>query len=66
MMCMVRINIPNEVLYDTHMDTDAASEFAGRMTALGMYLLNNVSLGYCAQVAGMTEGSSSCSLVRIG
>ena len=54
-MCMIQVNIPNEVMYDTHMDAVAAAAFAGRMTALGLYVHNHVSIGYCAQIAGMTE-----------
>ena len=54
-MCQVLIDIPNEVLYDTHMDRGAAASFAKRMVALGYYTHNNISIGYCAKIAGMTE-----------
>ena len=54
-MCQVMINLPNEVLYDTHMSTDEATSFARKMVALGYYIHNNVSIGYCAEIAGLTE-----------
>ena len=54
-MCQVMINVPNEVLYDTHMSTSDATAFARKMVALGYYMRNNVSIGYCAEIAGLTE-----------
>lgn len=54
-MCQVMINVPNEVLYDTHMSTSDATEFARKMVALGYYMHNSVSIGYCAEIAGLTE-----------
>lgn len=54
-MCMVAVNIPNEVLYDTRMSVEEAGAFARRNVALGYYTQSGVSIGYCAQIAGMTE-----------
>ena len=54
-MCQLMINVPNEVLYDTHMSAADATAFARKMVALGYYTQNNVSIGYCAEIAGMTE-----------
>ena len=54
-MCQVLVDIPNEVLYDTHMSTADAAAFVKQMVALGYYTHNNVSIGYCATIAGMTE-----------
>ena len=54
-MCQVLVDIPYEVLYDTHMDNREATSFAKKMVALGYYVHNNVSLGYCAEIAGITE-----------
>ena len=54
-MCQVFVDIPNEVLYDTHMSTADAAAFVKQMAALGYYTHNNVSIGYCAKIAGMTE-----------
>ena len=54
-MSQVMINVPNAVLYDTHMDAAAANEFAKQRIALAFYTEMNVSIGYCAEIAGMTE-----------
>ena len=54
-MCQVMINVPNEVLYDTHMNTSEATAFARKMVALGYYTRSKVSIGYCAEIAGLTE-----------
>ncbi len=54
-MCQVMINVPNDVLFDTHMDIAGATEFARKMVALGYYTQNNVSIGYCSEIAGLTE-----------
>ncbi len=54
-MCQVAIDIPNEVLYDTKMSREQASQFARCTVALGYYTQRGVSIGYCAQIAGMTE-----------
>ena len=54
-MCQISVNIPNEVLYDTHMSPSDAAAFARQMVALGYYTQNNVSIGYCSEIAGMTE-----------
>lgn len=54
-MCTVQIEIPNEVLYDTRMNNVDAAAFARQMVALGYYIHNKVSVGYCAQIAGMSE-----------
>ena len=54
-MSQVLVDIPNEVLYDTRMKVSDATEFAKKMVALGYYVHNNVSIGYCAQIAGITE-----------
>lgn len=54
-MCEVAVAIPNEVLYDTKMSKHDAVVFAKRAVALCYYTQNKVSLGYCAQIAGMTK-----------
>ena len=54
-MCSIAIKIPDEVLYDTKMNADEASNFVREMTALGYYTKRKVSIGYCAQIAGMSE-----------
>ena len=52
-MCQVAVAIPDEVLYDRGLSVSKAQEFARRMTALGLYVSENVSLGYCSEIAGM-------------
>ena len=54
-MCHLDINIPEEVLYDTKMSRDEAKDYVKRLVALDFYTRNRVSIGYCAQIADMTE-----------
>ena len=54
-MCQIAVDIPDEVLYDTRMNIEDASSFVRRAVALGYYTQNGVSIGYCAQIAGMSE-----------
>ncbi len=54
-MCQIAINIPDEVLFDTKMNREEANRFAKRAVALGYYTQRGVSIGYCAQIAGMSE-----------
>jgi len=37
------------------MTADQAADFARRLVAMGYYTQSNVSIGYCSQIAGMTE-----------
>lgn len=37
------------------MNVADATAFARKMVALGYYTRNQVSIGYCAEIAGMTE-----------
>lgn len=55
MMCQIAFSIPDEVLFDTNMSRDQANQFARQVVALSYYTQNKVSLGYCSQIAGMTE-----------
>jgi len=54
-MCNLAIEVPEAVLYDTKMDAEEAQKFARRAVALGYYTQSGVPIGYCAQIAGMTE-----------
>lgn len=54
-MCDISVKIPDEVLYDTKMTKNEANAFVQRAVALMMYLKKHVSIGYCSQIAGMTE-----------
>lgn len=54
-MCQIAINIPNEVLYETKMNQEEAVKFVRSAVALGYYTQSGVSIGYCAQIAGMSK-----------
>ncbi len=54
-MCQIVLSIPDEVLYDTKMNKELANQFARQAVALGYYTQGGVSIGYCSQIAGMTE-----------
>lgn len=54
-MCQLGINIPEEVLYDTRMNKEQAQDYIRKLVAQEFYTHNGVSIGYCAQIAGMTE-----------
>ena len=53
-MCQIVINIPDEVLYDTCMNRRDAEQMVKRATALYCYVNHHVSIGYCAEIAGMS------------
>lgn len=54
-MCQIAFSIPDEVLFDTKMTREQANQFARQAVALGYYTQSGVSIGYCSQIAGMTE-----------
>ena len=54
-MKSVSIDIPDAVLYDTKMTPENAETFARRAVALSYYTKRGVSLGYCAEIAGMAK-----------
>ncbi len=54
-MCQIVFSIPDEVLFDTKMTREQANQFARQAVALGYYTQSGVSIGYCSQIAGMTE-----------
>ena len=54
-MCQIVLSIPDQVLYDTKMNKEQANQFAKQAVALGYYTQSGVSIGYCSQIAGMTE-----------
>jgi len=53
--CRLEIEIPEKILYDTKMSRGEALDFARRAVALGYYTQMGVSIGYCAQIAGMAK-----------
>lgn len=54
-MCVVSINVPEEILLDLHEDKNDFTEYMQKMLALDLYKNKKVSLGYCSSVAGMTK-----------
>ena len=54
-MCKIALNIPNEVLYDIKMTQEDADSFIKKVVALNFYTYRGVSLGYCAEIAGMSK-----------
>lgn len=54
-MCQIAINIPEAILYDTRMSRAETENFVRRLVALEYYKNQGVSIGYCAEVAGMNE-----------
>ena len=54
-MCVVSINVPEEILLDLHEDKNDFAEYIKRMLALDLYKNKKVSLGYCASVAEMSK-----------
>lgn len=54
-MCDIAVKIPEEVLYDTKMNRKETTAFVRKYAALAYYLQNKVSIGYCAEIAGMSE-----------
>ena len=49
------VNIPDAVLFDTHMSEKTSASCVRKATALFYYTKMNVSLGYCAEIAEMSN-----------
>lgn len=54
-MCVVSINVPEEILLDLHEDQKDFADYMKKMLALDLYKNRKISLGYCASVAEMTK-----------
>lgn len=54
-MCVVSINVPEEILLDLHEDKNDFEDYIRKTLAVDLYKNKKVSLGYCASVAGMTK-----------
>ena len=54
-MCVVSINVPEEILLDLHEDKKDFADYMKKMLALDLYKNKKISLGYCASVAEMTK-----------
>ena len=54
-MCKISIEIPDAVLFGTNMNLAETTSFARQALALEYYTQKELSLGYCAEIAGMTK-----------
>lgn len=54
-MCVVSIDVPEEILLNLHEDKHDFAEYMKCMIAVDLYQNKKVSLGYCASLAGMTK-----------
>ena len=54
-MCQVSIKIPDAVMYDTKMNQNDVEKFIRRLVAVEYYKSKGISIGYCAEIAGMNE-----------
>lgn len=51
----IAVTIPSAVMYDTHMTTEETLDYARKLLAVDYYRNRGISIGYCAQIAGMHE-----------
>lgn len=54
-MCVVSINVPEEILLDLHENEDDFAAYTKCMLAINLYKNKKISLGYCADIADMTK-----------
>ena len=54
-MCQILVDLPNEVLFSIKMDESEMGIFVRGAVAKELYKTGKVSLGYCAQIAGMAQ-----------
>lgn len=54
-MCIVSINVPEEILLDLHENADDFAAYTKCMLAVDLYKNKKISLGYCADIADMTK-----------
>ena len=54
-MCIVSINVPEEILLDLHENKDDFATYMKCMLAVDLYKNKRVSLGYCADIAEMAK-----------
>ena len=54
-MCQIAINIPEAIMYDTKMNKAETEKYIRQLIALEYYKNKGVSIGYCAEMAGMSE-----------
>lgn len=51
----ITLAIPTAVMYDTHMTSEETLDYARKLLAVDYYQNCGISIGYCAQIAGMHE-----------
>ena len=49
------VDVPKAVVYDSKMSMKEIGSFVRQLVAIGFYLHEKVSLGYCAEIAGMAK-----------
>jgi len=54
-MCQIALSIPEEVMCYTKMTASETEDFVRKAVALRYYTKAGVSLGYCAEIAGMSK-----------
>lgn len=54
-MCKIAVDIPEAVLFDKCLTQIKAEKMVKKAVALYCYVHMDVSIGYCAEIAGMTE-----------
>ena len=54
-LCVVAVNIPEEVLLDLRETRNNFANYVKTMIAIDLYKNKKVSLGYCAEVAEMSK-----------
>lgn len=54
-MCQLSLNIPEEVLYDMRLSKESALALVKQTVAIEFYKTHRISVGYCAEIAGMSE-----------
>ena len=54
-MYQVAVKIPDAVLHDTHMTENQSEQLAKKIVAMHYYRHLHISLGYCAQIAKLSE-----------
>ena len=54
-MCKISLEIPDAVLYGTNMNLAETTSFARKALAMEYYTQKELSLGYCAEIAGLSQ-----------
>lgn len=65
-MCVISVNILGEVILGLHESKNDFTDYLKATIAVDLYKNRKVSLGYCAEVAGMTKGEFILQLGKNG